>query len=94
VLRLHAGRLRLGRREDLDLTGLQLGTDCRELVFLELVFMRKRLEDALLDRAPLLRLFEDGLDRYVITDGAQCPSLSFASCTSPEDVKSRTPSRR
>jgi hypothetical protein len=91
---LHAGRLRLGRREDLDLAGLQLGTDRRELVFLELVLVRERLEDALLDRAPLLRLFEDGLDRYVKADRAQCRSLSFGSSTSPEDVKSRTPSRR
>jgi len=91
---LHAGRLGLGRREDLDLAGLQLGTDRRELVFLQLVLVRERLEDGLLDRAPLLRLVEDGLDRYVKTDRAQCPSLSFASCTSPEDVKSRTPSQR
>jgi hypothetical protein len=91
---LHDGRLRLGRREDLDLAGLQLRTDRRELLFLELVLVRERLEDALLDRSPLLRLFEDGLDRYFEANGAQCPSLSFASCTSPEDVKSRTPSRR
>jgi hypothetical protein len=94
VLRLCAGRLGLSRREDLDLAGLQLGTDRRDLVFLELVLVRERLEDALLDRAPLLRLFEDGMDRCVKANGAQCPSLSFASSTSPEDNKSRTPSRR
>jgi hypothetical protein len=94
VLRLRAGRLGLGRQEDLDLPRLKLGTDRRELVLLELVLVRERLEDALLDRALLLRLFEDGLNRYFKADRAQCPSLSFASSTSPEDNESRTPARR
>jgi hypothetical protein len=41
VLRLRAGRLGLGRSENLDLSGLKLGTDRRELVFLELVLVRE-----------------------------------------------------
>jgi hypothetical protein len=65
----------LDRHKDLDLAGLELGTKGGDLIFLEVVLVRERLEGALLDRAPLLGLFEDGLDRYVKADGAQFSSL-------------------
>jgi hypothetical protein len=63
------------RREDLDLARLELGAQGRELVFFELVLERERLEGALLDRALLLRLLEDGLNRCFVFDGAQFRSL-------------------
>src|SRR5207245_828378 len=68
---LRLGPSRSGRREDLDLTGLQLGANRGELLVLELMLERKRLEDGLLERAALLRLVEDGLNRYFEADGAQ-----------------------
>jgi len=39
------------------------------------VLESKGLEDGLLDRPALLGLVEDGLDRYLIRDGAQFVSL-------------------
>ncbi|TML52068.1 MAG: hypothetical protein E6G15_11575 [Actinobacteria bacterium] len=63
------------RREDLDLARLELGAQGRELVVFELVLDGERLEGALLDRALLLRLFEDGLDRCFIFDRGQFCSL-------------------
>jgi hypothetical protein len=70
---LRAGRG--DRREDLDLTRFELGAQGRKLVVFELVLERERLESALLDRALLLRLFEDGLDRCFVFDRAQFRSL-------------------
>jgi len=73
VALLRAGRG--DRREDLDLARLELGAQGRELVVFELVLDGERLEGALLDRALLLRLLEDGLDRCFEFDGAQFRSL-------------------
>jgi len=45
------------------------------------VLESKGLEDGLLDRPALLGLVEDGLDRYLIRDGAQFVSLLlFGGC--------------
>jgi hypothetical protein len=75
-------RLRLGlplalragsgdRRENLHVALLELRPQCGQLVVLELVLERERLEDALLDRPALLGLVEDSLNRYLVGDGAQ-----------------------
>jgi hypothetical protein len=63
------------RHEDLHLARLELGTKGGELVVLELVFERERLEGGLLDLAVLLGLFESGLDRCFEFDRAQFSSL-------------------
>ena len=65
------------RREDLDLARLELGAQGGELVLLELVLERERLEGRLLDLAVLLGLLENGLDRCFEFDGAQFSSLPF-----------------
>jgi hypothetical protein len=66
----------LGRdgRDDLDVARLELSAQRRELLVLEVVLDRERLECALLDRAALLSLFEQGLERY-FGDRAQFSSL-------------------
>ena len=73
VALLRAGRG--DRREDLDLARLELCAQSRKLVVFELVLEGERLEGALLDRALLLRLLEDGLDRCFIFDRGQFCSL-------------------
>ena len=73
VALLRAGRG--DRREDLDLARLELCAQSRKLVVFELVLEGERLEGALLDRALLLRLLEDGLDWCFEFDGAQFRSL-------------------
>jgi hypothetical protein len=90
------GLLRTGRgdrREDLDLARLELGTKGGELVFLELVLERKRLEGGLLDLAVLLGVVEDGLDRCFEFDRAQFSSLPSCVDTSRgrEYTRSRAP---
>ena len=65
------------RREDFDLTRLELGTQGGELVLLELVLERERFEGRLLDLAVLLGLLENGLDRCFEFDRAQFSSLPF-----------------
>ena len=65
------------RREDFDLARLELGTQCGELVLLELVLERERLEGRLLDLAVLLGLLENGLDWCFEFDRAQFSSLPF-----------------
>jgi hypothetical protein len=88
------GLLRTGRgdrREDLDLARLELGTKGGELVFLELVLERKRLEGGLLDLAVLLGVVEDGLDRCFEFDRAQFSSLP--SCVDTSRGREYTRSR-
>jgi hypothetical protein len=88
------GLLRAGRgdrREDLDLARLELGTKGGELVFLELVLERKRLEGGLLDLAVLLGVVEDGLDRCFEFDRAQFSSLP--SCVDTSRGREYTRSR-
>jgi hypothetical protein len=75
LVRLRAGRG--DRHEDLDLARLELGPQRGELVFLELVLERERLEGRLLDLAVLLCILENGLDRCFEFDRAQFSSLPF-----------------
>ena len=49
--------LNLGH-DDLDTALLELGPQCHDIVFIEVVLERERLESALFDRPPLLDLVE------------------------------------
>jgi hypothetical protein len=93
-VRLVLHLLRTGRgdrREDLDLARLELGTQGGELVLLELVLERERLEGRLLDLAVLLGLLENGLDRCFEFDRAQFSSLP--SCVDTSRGREYTRSR-
>jgi len=79
------------RREDFDLARLELGTQGGELVLLELVLERERLEGRLLDLAVLLGLLENGLDRCFEFDRAQFSSLP--SCVDTSRGREYTRSR-
>ena len=52
--------------------------DRGELLLVEVVLERKRLEDGLLERAALLRLVEDGLDWCLMQGRAQFRLTSFS----------------
>jgi hypothetical protein len=67
-------------RDDLDLARLELRAQGRDLLVLEVVLERERLERALLDRAALLRVLEQGLERY-FDDRAQFSSHPFLRIT-------------
>jgi hypothetical protein len=68
-------RLGLGGRDDLDLAGLELRAQCRELVLVEVVLVRERLQRLLVDCPTLLRLLDEAEDGYLKIDGAQVYSL-------------------
>jgi hypothetical protein len=79
------GRLR-GRRgdglvrrrlDDLDLPGLELGAQLGEILLVEVVLERERLQGGLVDRLVLLGLFEERRDRK-FKRGAQFFLTSFA----------------
>jgi hypothetical protein len=53
--------------------------DRGKLLLVEVVLERERLEDTLLERAALLRLFEQGLDRCFKQGRAQFVFTSFSS---------------
>jgi hypothetical protein len=90
-------RLGLGGRDDLDLAGLELRAQCRELVLVEVVLVRERLQRLLVDCPTLLRLLDEAEDGYLKIDGAQiyslpsCISDSLPSCISGGWAAESTP---
>jgi hypothetical protein len=78
------GRHRLGsKRDDLDLPGLELCAYLGELLLVEIVLERERLQGGLLDRCILLRLLEERGDSK-FKRGAQSCLTSFVSSVSGE----------
>ena len=73
-------RLGAHGREDVDLTRLELSAQRDELVVVEIVLGREGLERALLDRAALLRVGEEGLDWLFDDRGQIAPHFLPASC--------------
>jgi hypothetical protein len=79
-LRVRRGdRLVRRRRDDLDLPGLELGAQLGEILLVEVVLERERLQCGLVDRLVLLGLFEERRDSK-FKRGAQFFLTSFASC--------------
>jgi hypothetical protein len=50
----------MGSRDQLDATLLELGPEVRQLLLVELVLVRVRLEDLFLELSELLRLVDEG----------------------------------
>ena len=98
---MHEERERVGRRrrvrldrggrfvrrwlDDLDLPGLELGTQLDEILLVEVVLERERLQGGLVDRLVLLGLFEERRDSK-FKRSAQFFLTSFASWVSGERV--------
>jgi hypothetical protein len=72
------------------LAGLELGAQSGELLVLEVVLGRERLERALLDRPTLIGLGEESLDR-LFENCAQDALLSVASCRRRSNRSMRLP---
>ena len=94
---LHEERERVGRRgrvrvrrggrnvrrrlDDLDLPGLELGAQLDEILLVEVVLERERLQGGLVDRLVLLGLFEERGDSKFKRGGAQfCSHPSLRGC--------------
>jgi hypothetical protein len=77
------GRLVRRRLDDLDLPGLELGAQLGEILLVEVVLERERLQGGLVDRLVLLGLVEERRDSK-FKRGAQFFLTSFASSVSGE----------
>jgi hypothetical protein len=77
------GRLVRRRLDDLDLPGLELGTQLGEILLVEVVLERERLQGGLLDRRVLLCFLEERGDSK-FKRGAQSCLTSFVSFVSGE----------
>jgi len=78
-----SGRNVRRRLDDLDLPGLELGAQLGEILLVEVVLERERLQGGLVDRLVLLGLFEERRDSK-FKRGAQFFLTSFASWVSGE----------
>jgi hypothetical protein len=68
-------RLVEDRGHDVDLARVELRAERGQLVVIEVVVDRERLQRRLVDRAAILRVVEEGLDRGRKSRGAQVRSL-------------------
>jgi hypothetical protein len=71
----HGNGLTRDRRDDLDVALLELGTQSRELLVVELVLVGERIQRLLVDCPAVLGLLEELEDRYVKVYGGQFCSL-------------------
>ena len=81
-MRVRRGGRNVRRRlDDLDLPGLELGAQLDEILLVEVVLERERLQGGLVDRLVLLGLFEERRDSKFKRGGAQfCSHPSLRGC--------------
>ena len=83
--------LRPGTVGHVHVAGLQLGTQCGELLVLEVVLGRERLERTFFDRSTLLRISEKRLDVLFENDAQDRHFLSNRSIRLPLGADRTTP---